>query len=447
MGTDWARFRLSEPADPAGLAAFRILFGLLMLGATIRFWFYGWIESIYLKPDYHFTYILFDWVVVPDPVWLYLLFVVIGVSSLAIALGVYTQISAGIFWLTFTYAELMEKAAYLNHYYLVSLLSFLLIFVRTDLVWAMKPTGWSPASASIPKGAYWFMRGQASVVYFFAGFAKLNGDWLLHAQPLATWLQNFAHLPVLGPYLTQSVTAYLMSWVGCLFDLTIWGFLLWKPTRKIAAMVAISFHVSVWILFPIGVFSWVMILVITLFFDPSWPRRRWLAHRWDHNLMLSRGGSQPLVSRVWVVSAVFWLCLQCAIPLRFLAYQGPVNWTEEGFRFSWRVMLIEKTGLLEYRIEMEDPNRSIRVHPRQRLTEFQFRMLATQPDMILQYARSLADEYQNDDAHVVRVYADSFVAFNGRPSQRYIRPDVNLADPEVSVGAVMMPINADQDPL
>ena len=36
---------------------------------------------------------------------------------------------------------------------------------------------------------------QLGVVYFFAGIAKLNSDWLFHAQPLKIWLQAHHNIP------------------------------------------------------------------------------------------------------------------------------------------------------------------------------------------------------------------------------------------------------------
>ena len=39
---------------------------------------------------------------------------------------------------------------------------------------------------------------QLGIVYFFAGLAKLNPDWLFDAMPLRIWLPANAHLPVIG---------------------------------------------------------------------------------------------------------------------------------------------------------------------------------------------------------------------------------------------------------
>ncbi len=48
--------------------------------------------------------------------------------------------------------------------------------------------------------------------------------------------------------------------------------------------------------------------------------------------------------------------------------------------------------------------------------------MATQPDMILRYAHHLAAQRPGS-----RVYADVFVATNGRPSRRLVDPTVDLA--------------------
>jgi hypothetical protein len=55
----------------------------------------------------------------------------------------------------------------------------------------------------------------------------------------------------------------------------------------------VVFHVLTSVLFPIGIFPWLMIALTPIFFDPSWPRR-WL------------GGAArraPIASRVCVSSA------------------------------------------------------------------------------------------------------------------------------------------------
>ncbi len=414
----------NEPVDAAGLALFRIAFGVLMLGAVVRFVSYGWVNELYLAPSFHFTYLGFDWVKPWPGSALYFHFGLMGVAALGIATGAYTRLSAFVFFVTFTYAELLDKATYLNHYYLVSLLALLLCFLPSSAAlsvdaWRRRRRG-DEGPACVGRWVYLLLRAQIGLVYFFAGFAKLNADWLFSAEPLRTWLPVHADLPLVGPALAEPALAYAMSWAGAAFDLSVGPLLLFRKTRLWAYLAAASFHVLVWLLFPIGVFSWVMIVSGTIFFEPDWPRRflgRFLAP-------LGQGSSRPLRPSSAALVAGY-LALQVLVPLRFVLYPGNPNWTEEAFRFAWRVMLIEKSGSVEYRVVTSEGERLLR--PRDGLTPLQEKMLSTQPDMIHEYALELARRERARTGAPVEVYADAWAALNGRPSQRLIDPSVDLS--------------------
>ena len=109
--------------DSSPLVIFRIGFGLLMSLSIIRFWSKGWIESLYLEPDFHFSYYGFEWVQ-PLGNYTYLLFIICFISSFFITIGYRYKWSVLFFFLSFTYIELMDKTTYLNHYYFISILSF-----------------------------------------------------------------------------------------------------------------------------------------------------------------------------------------------------------------------------------------------------------------------------------------------------------------------------------
>jgi hypothetical protein len=119
--------------------------------------------------------------------------------------------------------------------------------------------------------------------------------------------------------------------------------------------------------------------------------------------------------------------VQIAIPLRHWLAPGDLHWTERGFRFSWQVMAVEKYGRAEFRVRDPESGRSWRVSPARYLTAMQARMMATQPDMILSFARFLARDFQARGASDVEVRGDVFVSLNGRPHRRYVDPGVNLA--------------------
>jgi vitamin K-dependent gamma-carboxylase len=417
---------LGRSVDGAGLAAFRIGFGLLMLGAIVRFVAKGWVDELILDPSYHFTYLGFDWVKPLQRGPMYGVFALLGAFALSIAIGFFTRASALGFAALFTYAELIDKTTYLNHYYFVSLIALLLACLPSNAVWSLDARRRGRA-LPVTLGSYAVLRAQVAIVYVYAGLAKLNADWLFRAEPLRTWLRGHLELPLVGNLLGEPWVAFAMSWAGALFDLSVVPLLCFRRTRPFAVVAAAIFHVTIWRLFPIGVFSFVMLLAITCFFEPAWPRRFARFVRAESPALVTPIASPTRPARVWTGLAAAYLLTQALLPIRYLFYPGPVNWTEQGFRFAWRVMLIEKTGQVEYRVTAAAPNRRFQVLPREELTPLQVKMLSTQPDMIQDYARHLARSFEAQGYRGVEVRADAWVAFNGRPSQRLIDPNADLA--------------------
>ena len=129
------------------------------------------------------------------------------------------------------------------------------------------------ASATAPTWALYALRLQVGLVYFFAGLAKLRGDWLLHAQPLKLWLAPHADFPLLGPLFARPGTAHVMSWAGAAFDLGVPFLLLHRRCRPYAFAALLGFHGLTGALFPIGMFPWIMSCAALIFFPPDWPRR------------------------------------------------------------------------------------------------------------------------------------------------------------------------------
>lgn len=415
--------------DGAGLGAFRALFGALLCFSVVRFWAYGWIEELYLRPAFHFTYFGFGWVRPWPPLGMYAHFGVMALAAACLCIGLASRLSAFVFFLAFTYAELIEKASYLNHYYFVSLVTLLLATMPcgADLsfdAWLRRRRGQAPQKAWA--WCYALLRAQLTLLYLFAGFAKLNRDWLLAAEPLGTWLALHADAPLIGPLLGSRGAAYLASYAGAAFDLSSPFWLSWRRSRPWAYAIALVFHIGVWLLFPIGVFSWVMIASTTIFFDPGWPRR-WLRTRTSTAPLEAMSPSRHL-GRASLGLAGAYLLLQLGVPLRFLLYPGDVNWHEQGFRFAWRVMLVEKAGQVEFTVLTGADDRRYVVYPRELLTPLQYKMMSTQPDMIQQFARHLQQTFQAQGHQRVRVYAEAWASLNGRPRQRLIDPGVDLAN-------------------
>ena len=432
-----------EQVDAGSLAIFRIAFGLVGAFIVIRFFAYGWVDALYIDPVHHFTYLGFGWVK-PLPGWgMYAHFAALGLLALGIAVGYRYRLCTLLFFLGLTYVELLDKTAYLNHYYFAALVSLLMVFLPLNRslsldAWRKSRTLWGTA----PRGALWLLRGQLAAVYIFAGIAKLNAEWLLEAQPLRIWLQDHTGLPVVGSILGEIWVAYAFSWGGVLFDLTIVGWLMWKRTRPAAYVVLVVFHVMTYLLFPeIGVFPWLMMGAALLFLSPDWPKplvRKLKELRpqtpFDDRVPLpgSVDNSRPSTESGWmaglaVAAVTFYLAVQLLLPLRHYAYPGNVRWNEEGYRFAWRVLLTEKVGIVEYRVRDPVTGQRWRGWPEDYLTPLQTERMATQPDMILETAHLIGRDFAVRGYPSVQVFADVFVAMNGRETSRLVDPGVDLA--------------------
>ncbi|TXF89857.1 HTTM domain-containing protein [Neolewinella aurantiaca] len=402
----------------------------MMALSLIRFWWNGWIEKLYLEPDYFFSYRYFEWVKPPGN-WTYLLFVIAFVSAIMVMIGWKYRIAIVLFFLSFTYIELMDKTTYLNHYYFITLLSFVLIWLPAANCYSADK-GVNKA-ATVPSWTIDCLKVFVGVVYFYAGLAKLNSDWLIDAQPLSIWLPAKYDIPLLGDLMQQVWVHYAFSWAGAAYDLFIVFFLLWRPTRPLAFVAVIIFHVLTRVLFPIGMFPYIMIVSALIFFPAKVHLRilEWLTAMWPESKAHSKVSEARPLDAKWVdwskVIVGVVLVLHLLLPWRYLLHPGELFWTEEGYRFSWRVMLMEKAGYLTYKVVDPATGKRKIVNPADYLTTFQNKQLATQPDFILEFAHHLASLHQEKDGPLPAVYAESYVALNGRGSQVYVNPDINLS--------------------
>ena len=426
------RAYLQKYSSAAPLAVFRAIFGLMLLISTARFVALGWVKELYISPRFFFAFYGFEFVR-PLGEWTYVLFAVCGVSALLVAIGWHYRLASVALFLSFTYIELIDKSTYLNHYYFVSLLCFMLIFLPANTVFSVDAKRTQALRAGqIPAWCIDCVRLIVCMLYFYAGIAKLNSDWLLQALPLRIWLPAKNDVLLIGRLFNHLETAYIFSWIGCIYDLTV-GFLLWNSsTRPYAYVSVIVFHLLTSLLFPIGMFPYIMIVTALVFFSAEFHQK--LIDRAGWLLKLSPELTKPaghyrfpalLQPVVYAVFAVFFV-FQIIFPFRYLFYPNELFWTEQGYRFSWRVMLMEKAGYTQFTVTDANGKRQT-VNNNDFLTRLQEKMMSTQPDMILQYAHILRDYYAARGFANPHVYVDSYVALNGRAGRALIAPDVDLA--------------------
>jgi hypothetical protein len=429
-------FQRSTSAAP--LAVFRIIFGLLLFGSMIRFWLKGWIYELYIAPKYFFPFYGFEFVK-PFGEYTYVIFVICAVSALMVTLGWFYRIASVALFLSFTYIELIDKSTYLNHYYFISMVSLLMIFLPAHVYFSLDARrNKSVNSDKIPQWSIDSLKLFVALIYVFAGLAKINSDWLLEAQPLRIWLPAKNDISLIGPLFNYTWVAYVFSWAGCFYDLSIPFLLLNRSTRTVAFAAVVIFHSLTALLFPIGMFPYIMIATALLFFSAEFHEKiiRVIALRMNVSETYVHPGKEFRYSRpgFFMVRGiiVIFILIQVTLPLRYLLYPGELFWTEQGYRFSWRVMLMEKSGYAQFMIKDKKGNQAIADNT-EFLTPLQEKMMATQPDMILQYAHLLRDHYATKGFDSPRVYVDSYVALNGRLGKPLIDPQTDLAKEEESL--------------
>ena len=186
------------------------------------------------------------------------------------------------------------------------------------------------------------------------------------------------------------------------------------------------------ILFPIGMFPYIMIFSVIIFFDTKTHKS--IINKISWVLQKIKKSKNKLQKReyiflkhqkvsLFIISLFFFI--QIILPFRHFLYKGELFWTEQGYRFSWRVMLVEKAGSAVFTIKDQDSNQEQEVDNSMFLTKFQEKQMSFQPDFILEYAHFIGDYYKEKGYKNPSVYVDCFVSLNGRISQRFIDNNVD----------------------
>ncbi|MGI9611503.1 MAG: HTTM domain-containing protein [Acidimicrobiales bacterium] len=435
----WWRESAAHPVPAGSVAVFRIAFGVLVSFSAVRFLARGWVTTFYTEPNHHLTYPGFDWIQPLPAPWMHLHVMAIAVLGANIAIGYRHRLSTGLFIVAFGYTELIEASLYLNHYWFLTVTAALLLLLPVNHYWSLDARqGRVPTSDIVPAFVVWALRAQLAAVYMFAGIAKLNADWLVRAQPLQLWLADRTDTPIVGFVLDEPVAAFVASWTAAAFDLTIVGWLLYRPTRRFAYAALVVFHLATGALFQIGVFPLVMIVASLVFFEPDWPNR--LLARFCEPAAPGRpptdaGAGAPPIRRSAAVALALFATAQLALPLRHYAYPSDVRWSEEGYYLSWRVMLTDKAGHVIYNVTDPSTGETWEVGPDLVLADWQEVHASTRPDLIHATADLIARHYRRSGIEGVEVRADAWVSINGERARQLVDPTVDLAQQSRGFGS------------
>lgn len=172
---------------------------------------------------------------------------------------------------------------------------------------------------------------------------------------------------------------------------------------------------------------------LVLYYPYRWPKP---AKLWRQGITKTSAGTGEISwsQSITLVALGVYMAIQLAMPLRHFLYPGNVNWTEEGHNFSWHMKLRDKTSDVWFVVKDSQTGQQWKEDPTHYLTRRQFGKMASRPDMILQFAHFLAQDYEKRGHYGVEVYAEAKASLNGRESQWLVNPKTNLAMEPLSLG-------------
>ena len=491
---------LFRPVDGRSLAVFRILFGLIIMVEVWRYADHGWIASKYITPGFHFAYLGLTWITPFEAPYIYWVFFALAVAGFLVMIGLFYRFAAVALLLLFSYVFLLDETQYLNHFYFTMLLAAILAAVPAARAWSVDawrarrreraapvpetagpaavssapvsaPLSTAPSATSVPGWSYILLKGQIEIMLIWAGLVKIDADWLA-GRPLADWLADQAYkYPVyIADLLTMPEFGVAAAWGSVILHLVGAPLLLVRRTRLPVYLIYCGFHLSNHSLWQIGIFPWLTIAGMLIFFPADWPAR--LMDRLCRGLALlpllrpaegwlrkaarildlepaPAGDTRPLPSAAPPPTAplaaaapagrltlarkavaggvILWLGTQVLLPVRPYLYDGAASWNEQGHRFSWRMKLRDKSGRVRFRLVDPVTGQETAIDLNRHLTARQRRKMAVRPDMILQFAHHLRDEYRARHGHDPHVYVRSRVRVNDHPPATMIDPDRDLA--------------------
>ena len=400
----------------------RIVFGLVLFFETFGAIAVGWVDEVFIDPpEFTFSFIGFEWLQPLPGFGMYIWFSVLGLLALAIILGYRYRLAMILFTIGWLGVYFMHKTSYNNHHYLMSLLCLMMCVMPANRALSVdvKQGRLKPLSHCYNyclQAFVWLLL----IVFVYAAIAKLYPDWY-QGTPLTQWL-GYKKGSGIGFLFGHQNQGIIMSWGGILFDLLIIPALMWKPTRRLAFIVSVGFHIMNSITFQIGTFPYMMIGACVLFYPAETIRRLFrVSTRYINEL------AEPSIkfSNLVTYGFILFFSVQILLPLRHHFIPGNVFWTEEGHKLSWRMMLRSKRGTCTFKLIKEDGT-TVHIDPKADMSPKQYRTMCSHPDMIWQYCQRLKMKYGED----IELYAASNLSLNFRRVRPLIDPDYDMAKAE-----------------
>jgi hypothetical protein len=434
----WGKGKLKAlfaPVDNATIILFRMMFGGIMFWEVTRYFKYDWITKYWIAPKFNFSYTPFNFQPLEGD-GMIIIWYILGVLALCIFLGLFYRVSISLFFLIFTYTFLLDQARYLNHFYLICLISFFMIFIPASRAFSLDSLFFKKKRSNVNAAwNLWLIRFLIGLPYFFGGIAKINPDWL-RGYPMHLWLGRQIDFPIIGKFFTDEWMIQLMSFSGLLLDLAIVPLLLFKRTRIWGFIIIISFHLLNSELFIIGIFPWFMIAATTLFFAPDWPKTL-ITKLSSGNINLPILTKDEIKNnfpyhKKTIIALAICSGILVITPFRHILIKANVHWTEEGDRYAWRMKLIEKYGNAILLVKNKQNGQVSQIKNGDYLADWQISAMGGNPILIWKFTQIVKNDFKLKGEDV-QIFVVAKASLNGREFEPIIDPNIDFSNAEMKV--------------
>lgn len=410
--------------DNSPLIVFRIFFGFLIACESFGAILTGWVHKVLITPKFTFSFIGLDWLQPLPGFGMYFYFIIMGLFGIAIMLGYRYRVAIISYTILWAGVYFMQKTSYNNHYYLLLIISFYMIFLPANQYASLDVK--QQRTLEQKAMPYWvslLFIIQVAIVYFYAAIAKFYPDWLngTFTRILLTGTTSNEFFLAL---FSNKYFYLFIAYAGILFDLLIVPLLLFKKTRTIALVASLSFHLFNAIFLQIGIFPFFALTFSLFFYPPEKIRKLFLRNK---PVFKESVAENHVGKPIFLFFLLPFLFLQLLLPLRHHLIEGDVLWTEEGHRLSWRMMLRKRDGFINFKIKNNNTGEMTSYDYHKNLSPKQARTLATKPDFIWQYCQKIKQEYHGKN---ISIFIDCKNNINNGEFKTLIDPKQDFAKAE-----------------
>lgn len=267
-----------------------------------------------------------------------------------------------------------------------------------------------------------------------AGLKKSTAEWL-SGYAMISLSQHWVFTPIRAVFGSEITDLVIIHWFTCVFDLTIAIWLIYKPTRIPATILCALFHLMNSQLFSIGMFPWLCLAELPLFYERSWPRKlrphpirpNYKANSisfYSNDKQLLAKKAVALRQKVAVVCMLLFCSTQLALPHSHFITKGYNTWTNGIYGYSWDMMVHAwDTVLVVVQVENSNGDKTF-LNPYAYTDNDRW---TKHPDLVYQYAHCINRKLEHDlKSYNNSIYIDVWCSLNGRFQQRIFQPNVNI---------------------